>query len=330
MWLTQKVKKNIQHNPCFGRSNTIIIGTSGGPDSTALTHILHALQYELGFHLHIAHFNHKMHRNANADQKFVEQLADRLNVPCSVGQWKNRRKTKRGSLEDAARQHRFQFLTQLAGKIKAHAIVLAHTEDDLAETVLMRILRGTGLQGLRGILPVREIDGVTFIRPLINAKKSEILNFLKKKKLPYRLDPTNKQTKFFRNKIRLELLPLLKKQYNSNITGLLTNLADNISTDYSYLEDQTHKLFTKLIKHSKTNNGIRIDLDLYSRQHPALKRMLVRGGIERLKGDTKRLALKHFQEIDDLLENRPKNAIVHLPQKMCARKDSRHLILTYN
>jgi len=330
MRLVQKVKKNIQNTKLFGRGNTIIVGASGGPDSVALTHILHSLQYELGFHLHIAHYNHNLRRSANTDQKFVEQLAEQLNVPCSVGHWANPKALKKGSLEDAARKRRFQFFNQLARKINAQAVVLAHTEDDLAETVLMRILRGTGLQGLRGILPTREIDGTYFVRPLLNVKKDDILTFLKKKNIPFRIDPTNKQTKFFRNKIRLELLPLLTKQYNQNIKELLTNLANNVDTDYDYLESQAQKLFEKHAKYSAHKKNIRIDLKPFMTQHPALKRMLIRVSMEQLQGDTRRLTLAHFREIEDLLQNRPEGAIVHLPRNICVCKDPRHLVLTHN
>jgi len=320
----------IQNNPLFVRGATILIGTSGGPDSTALTHILHNLQYELGFHLHIAHYNHNLHRNAKQDQKFVEQLAEQLNVPCSVGYWKNPKELKKGSLENAARHRRFHFFNRLAKKINVQTVVLAHTEDDLAETVLMRILRGTGLQGLRGILPNREMDGICYIRPLLAVKKDEILTFLKKKNISYRIDPTNQKTEFFRNKIRLELLPLLSAQYNHNIKALLTNMADNISTDYSYLESQSQKIFSRLAKCSSNNKNVRIDLKLYSSQHPALQRMIIRNGIKQLKGNTNRFTLTHFREIEDFLQNRPQKSIVHLPRNICIRKDSRYLILAQN
>lgn len=330
MHLNQKVKKNIQNNLLFIRGATVIVGTSGGPDSTALTHILHNLQYELGFHLHIAHYNHNLHRNANPDQKFVEQLAEQLNVPCSVERWNNPKALKKGSIEDAARQRRFQFFNRLANKINAQTVVLAHTKDDLAETVLMRILRGTGLQGLRGILPVRKMKNICYIRPLLTVKKDDLLAFLRRKNIRYRIDPTNKKTEFFRNKIRLELLPLLSKQYNCNIKELLVNLADNIATDYDYIETQAQKLFTKLAKCSSNNKNVRIDLDLYSSQHPALKRMIIRSGIKQLKGDTNRLTLTHYREIEDFLQNRPQRSTVHLPRNISIRKSSKYLILAQN
>lgn len=323
----QKVKKNIQETGLFGRGDTIIVGVSGGPDSVTLAHVLHGLQYELGFHLHIAHFNHHLHRLANADQKFVEQLAEQLNIPCSTGHWENARSLKKGSIEDAARKQRLRFFDQLAKKIKAQTVVLAHTQDDLAETVLMRILRGTGLQGLRGILSKRKIDDLYFVRPLLNVKKYTVLAFLKRRDIPFRIDPTNKQTKFFRNKIRLELLPLLTKQYNQNIKELLTNMANTINIDYDYLQNQAQKVFTKCAKSSPDNASIRFNLKLFAKQHPALKRMLIRLGVEQLKGNTKRLTLTHFLEIEDLLQNRPKGSSVHLPRSIYLRKDSQYLLL---
>lgn len=331
MHLIQKIKKTLQESGLFGRSETIIIGVSGGPDSTALAYILHSLQYELGFHLHIAHYNHHLRRSAISDQKFVEQMAEQLNIPCSIGHWKNPNALKKGSLEDAARRRRFKFFNQLAKKIGARTIVLAHTEDDLAETVLMRILRGTGLQGLRGILPRREMDGISFVRPLLSTKKDAILAFLKKKNIPFRIDPSNKQTKFFRNKVRLELLPLLTKHYNRNIKKLLTNLANNVYTDYDYLENQALKLFTKYAKYSANKKSIHLDLKLFNTQHPALKRMLIRIGIRQLVGNTNRLTLAHFQEIEKLLQkHRPNGTVVHLPRNIYIRKDSQTLILAHN
>jgi len=328
MSLVHKLKKNIHNGNYFARGDTVIVGTSGGPDSTALTYILHALQYEIGFHLHIAHFNHNLHRQAYQNQKFVKILAEKLNVPCTTQIWRNSQKPKAGSLEDAARQRRLQFLSHLAKRIGARTVVLAHTKDDLAETVLMRILRGTGLQGLRGILPQRELNGVCFIRPMLNISKQEILAFLKKRKIPYCSDPTNKQKKYFRNKIRIELLPLLTAHYNQNIKELLTNLAENINTDYNFLEEQVAKIFTKIATCSSKPSKVRLDRYALNKQHPAIQRMLVRTGIEKLQGNTNRLTLNHYREIEDLLKNRPQGSLVHLPRKIDVRKDLKYLTLT--
>ena len=236
-----------------------------------------------------------------------------FHAPLDYG--KNSKTFKKGSLEDAARQRRFQFFNRIADKINSQVVVLAHTNDDLAETVLMRILRGTGLQGLRGILPVRKMKNIYYIRPLLMIKKVDILNFLTKRNINYRTDPTNKKTEFFRNKIRLELLPLLSKQYNPNIKELLVNLANNITVDYDYIESQAQKLYGKIAKHSPRSKTIRINLKSYSLQHSALKRMIIRIGIKHLKGSTNRLTLTNYREIEDFLKNRPQSSIVHLPRK---------------
>ena len=328
--LSQKVKRNIEPHQSLLKGATAIIGVSGGPDSTALTCILGDLQYEFGLHLRIAHYNHHLHRGANADQKCVEDLAKHLNLPLSVGHWKNPGSLKKGSLEDAARNRRMQFFKRIAQKNKARTVILAHTQNDLSETVLMRILRGTGLQGLQSILPVRKIQDIILFRPLLNVKKKEILAFLEDKKIPYRIDPTNTQTKFFRNKVRLELLPLLAKEYNPNITHILTNLANNVVTDYAYLEEQTNKLFSRHTKYSKNRQSLHIDKKALTRQHPSLQRMLIRRGIEHVQGNLKRLTLTHLHEIEDLLANRPNASIVHLPKNITIQKTPKYLTLTKN
>ena len=330
MRLVQHVKNKIQNSPFFIRGSTILIGVSGGPDSIALAHILHQIQYELGFHLHIVHYNHHWRRSSNTDQKFVEQFSDSLNIPCTVGHWNNPKATSKGSMEDAARQRRLKFFHRVSQKNNEAPVALAHTEDDHAETVLMRILRGTGLQGLRGILPECTIEGLNIIHPLLDIRKEDLIKYLKHKRISYRIDPTNGQTDFFRNKVRLELLPLLSKKYNQNIKQLLTNIADNASTDYSYIEGQSEKLFSKLAKYTANKRSVQISLKSYSHQHPALKRMIIRESIRKIKGNTNRITLTHFKAIEDLIDKQPSKSIVHLPLNLRIRKDSKNLTLTVN
>ena len=330
MELIQKVKKNILQGKYFDRGDTVIIGVSGGPDSTALAYILDSLRYELGLHLYIAHYNHHLRRSADGDQKFVEQLARQLKAPYTIGRWHKPSLRHKGSLEEAARRRRFHFFNQLARKIKAKAVVLAHTKDDQAETVLMRILRGTGLQGLRGMLVSRKINEILCVRPLLNISKDEILAFLKKEKISFRLDPTNKRKIFTRNKIRLELLPYLAKHYNRGIKDLLANLGDNAITDYGYLEREARKIYAQIATSTRTKAKIMLSLPAMTRQHPAIQRMIVRLGLETLQGNTNRFTLIHLREIEDLIHQRPPGAIVHLPENIQARKNLKHLILTRN
>ena len=322
--LTSNVKKYIQDHCLVHRRDKIIVGVSGGPDSIALLYILFFLQDELGVELHVAHFNHRLRQSSRKDQKFVEQFCSKLHLPFHT-RVANKLLLRKGSIEDVARRHRFHFFIHLAKKIKAQHIALGHTQNDFAETVLLHLLRGSGLQGLRGIMPQRYLEGVSFIRPLLLIRRSEILKFLKNHKLKYCLDPTNQQTKFFRNKIRHKLLPLLQKQYNPNIVNLLANLGNNSALDYDYLIAHAAKIMKSLSK--KSRNAISMKLKEFKNQHPAIQRMMMRLSIECLKGNTNRLTLKHILEMEDLIRNRPVNSVVHLPDRIFVRKDKESLTI---
>lgn len=326
MDLVKKVKQFICRYHLLRPNDTVIVGVSGGPDSVALISILHALQYELKVRLIAAHFNHHLRKEAKGDEQFVEDLCRDLNLDFIRGEWKKEKLPPKGSLEELARQHRFKFLVKTARTKKANVIALGHHRDDLAETVLMRILRGTGLQGMRAILPKREINGFNFIRPLLGVTKEEIKDYLKKHNLRFRIDTSNKDINFFRNKIRLKLLPLLEKEYKTNIREVLANLSENAATDYEYLKIQALKAF-KCLNKTSGSNVIQFNLGRFGREHVALKRLLVRFSVEHLKTDTNRLTMRHWEEIEDLLADRPTGAIVHLPGDIYVQKKKRHLII---
>ena len=329
MNLVQKIQQTIQCYQLVKKTDTVVVAVSGGPDSVALLHVLFSLKYELGIQLHVAHFNHGLRRSAGIDEKFVVQLAKRLNLPCTTISLPFTRKIKaKGSIEEWAREVRFDFLMKVAREKKAAAIALGHTQDDLAETVMMRVLRGTGLQGLRSILPKREMNGYCFIRPLLEVRRREIESFLKEKKLRFRVDSSNRKTKFFRNKIRLNLFPLLEKKYNANIQEILAHLAYSAAYDYEYLELQGDILLKQIAKLSPSRSSISIGLKDFPKIHRSLKNMLIRLAIEKIKGDTNRLTFTHIREIEDLLITRPIGAVVHLPDEITVVKDRKYLRLT--
>lgn len=328
MLIISKTKKYISSNNLITPGETIIIGVSGGKDSVTLAHLLSKIQYDLDIHLHIAHYNHNLRKDSKTDQTFVEEFAKKLNIPFSTDTWKNSRATKKGSIEERARKQRLKFFSKVAKQYRSKKIVLAHTEDDLAETVLMHILRGSGLNGMRGILPKRKINGLTFIRPLLESSRKEIEYYIKKNKLSFRNDSTNNQSIFYRNKIRLNLLPIIEKQYSQNIKHLLANLSKNISSDFHYLELQTKKAFKKYAKVSPNNKCIKFDLNKLQDQHIAIKRMLLRFSIELLTGTTNRLTHKHIIEIEELLLKRPNKAIVNLPGNIIIQKSLTILSIT--
>jgi len=322
------IKNFIIDQHLFSPGDRIMAGVSGGADSVALISILHALQYELGISLHIVHYNHKLRRGSNADQKFVEKLAARLNLPCTVECWEKKSTPSKGSLEELAREKRFDFFRRLAKQKKANAVALAHTENDLAETVLMRLLRGTGLQGIRGILPQRLIKGIKFVRPLLEVQRKAIEQYLAQNKISFRTDITNRQTKFFRNKVRLELLPVLEKEYNRSIKTVLANLSKTVAVDYEYMELQAQKVFERVTKSRRTSHCIEMELNSFRNAHKALQRMVIRQAIAHLKGNTNKLTLTHMKEVEDLIENRRDGAVVQLPIGMRVEKKLQYLRIT--
>ena len=325
MDITDQVKETIDDYKLLRKGERVIVGVSGGPDSVVLLQVLNTLRYELGITLHVAHLNHRLRKDAWLDQRFVEKLCDRWKLPLTVQALKKSDFKKNGSQEEIARTYRFQFFMDLAKKQNAQAIALGHTQDDLAETILMRVIRGTGLMGMRGILPQRQINGFRFIRPLLNIPRSQIERFLKKEKLSFRIDSTNTDLKFFRNKIRRALIPYLGKGYNPQIKEVLAHLADVLAQDYDYLDGQSQKIFTKLVE-LESPSAIKLKIQSLRKNHRAVQRMLIRLCIEKLRGDLHQLTFGHLAEIEDLMQHRPTGSVVHLPGGVEASTDKNSLI----
>lgn len=319
MPLEKKILNSLKHQRLIQSNDKILLGVSGGSDSMALLYLLNDLKTDIGFQIHVGHINHHLRTTADADQKFVEKICASLNLPCTcVGLDLASKMEHGGSLEEIARSERFSALITIAKKVSANAIALAHQSDDLAETVLLRILRGSGLQGLQAILPKRTIDSMVFIRPLLKISRDEIQMYLKKNKIKFRNDPTNTQTHFFRNKIRLKLLPWLEKEYQPNIKQLLCSLALTAGEDYAYIRQEALKIFPTLTKKRKAT--LKITLAKFHDLPVALKRMTLRLAVEDLKGNTRTLTLTHLLELNELIEERPVGSIVNLPNGLCAAK----------
>lgn len=325
MDILPQVKETIDEHKLLRKGERVIVGVSGGPDSVVLLYVLNALRYELGITLHAAHLNHRLRKDARLDQRFVEKLCERWKLQLTARSLKKSDFKKNGSQEAIARDYRFQFFMDLAKKENAQAIALGHTQDDLAETVLMRVIRGAGLMGMRGILPRRQINGFRFIRPLLDIPRSEIERFLKKEKLPFRLDSSNRDLKFFRNKIRRELIPYLKRRHNPKIKEGLAHLANVLAGDYEYLEGQSKKILTKLLE-SQSPVAIKLKLPPLQKIHRALQRMIIRLSIERLRGDLHQLNFGHLAEIEDLIQHRPTGSIVHLPGGLSVSTEKNGLV----
>ncbi len=316
--ILDKVKGAIRKYNLISKGDLVLVAVSGGADSVCLLYLLKGLSRKMSFRLHVAHLDHMLRRDSGRDVQFVDSLTRKLKLPITIGRLNVRALDRKGSLEEVAREARLDFLFKVAKGIGAEKIALAHNLDDQAETVLMRLLRGTGLLGLSGISPKRNFQGFTVIRPLIGVQRREIKAFLNKRGVDACIDKTNLKNIYFRNKVRNNLIPLLEKEYNPNVKELLSNMAEMIALDYDYLEGIALRLV-------KGKPGL-VVLSGFLKLHPAIQRLVLRLNIAQLQGSTRRISYQHIREIEDLIFNRPKNSIVDLPKGISVVRKAKNVV----
>ncbi len=223
----------IEKHDLLSPQQSVLVAVSGGADSMALLHGLHAL----GYPVRVLHIDHCTRDGASAeDAAFVEDAARALGVPCTIKVWNDKGNASGDSFEMAARKYRYQCYVDTAHVVEAKAIATGHHADDQIETLLMRILRGTSLQGLTGIPYQRRAEDVLVIRPLLDCSRKDIQEALTERGIAWREDETNIDAKYQRNKIRHELLPYLRENYNANADEALLRLSDNVRDDAALLE----------------------------------------------------------------------------------------------
>lgn len=341
--MLKEIKNTLKKFCLLNRGDRVIIALSGGPDSVSLLLALNIFKKEFHLTLACAHLNHNLRQEeSDEDQRYVVRLSSKLKIPIFTASKdiKNFAAEKGLSIEQAARQLRYEFLLESAKTFKANKIAVGHTRDDQAETLLMRLLRGSGLRGLKSIPPVREISpGIYIIRPLIETSRKQIESFLRQKKVRPRLDSTNLKTLFLRNKIRRKLLPLLEKYYSPKIKDILARTAENLNADYDYLLDRQRAAF-KRVARVKADNFVKVPIKKLITLEPSLKRGVVRLVIENVKGNLENIDYRHWERIEDLINGNLKcvnlpgeikvvrnNGTVQFLKEDAARKNRPHFLL---
>jgi tRNA(Ile)-lysidine synthase len=267
--LLNLVEKTLQTYRMLDRRESVLVAVSGGPDSVCLLHVLR----EMGHEARIAHFDHQTrHGDSAADAAFVRELAETLRIPFHVdsrpvSEWAAESSR---SFEEFARDLRYRFFVDAAKTHGCTAIATGHHADDQAETVLMRILRGTTTRGLGGIPPVSAREGLRIVRPLIETTREEILAYLHDRGIDYCADSSNEDLHFLRNRVRHALLPHLAAEYNPKIRTALTRLAGSQRQDNDLLES----LAAAAAKQCVTAPG-RLDRAAFGDLHPALQRRIL-------------------------------------------------------
>jgi len=306
--ITDNVTNTILNNGLIEKGEHIVIGLSGGPDSVCLFHILCQLRREMDIHLHGVHINHGLRPGAaDEDQNYAEALCAEYQVPCHSFSFDvNRIAGEAGiSSEDAGRQVRYRSFFEVAERITAETggsvkIAVAQNMNDQAETILMRILRGTGTDGLCGIEYLRTEKGKgVIIRPLLDVSREEIEAYCRENCLNPQIDLTNLEPIYTRNKIRLELLPYLSKNFNSNIVMALNRLSKIAKEDKDYFGQRVDEIIAAHVVFGEKEQAT-IPLDILRREHPAIRHRIIMRIFESI-GLPKDITASHLEQADRLL-----------------------------
>jgi tRNA(Ile)-lysidine synthase len=293
--ILEVVKKTIRELGLLQPEERILIAYSGGADSSALLHLLLELREEWSFKLFLGHFNHKLRPGAEEDERFVRSVARKYSLPLYVGRGDVRARAEASGLniEEAGRKLRYDFLCTKASEIGRAKVATGHTLTDQAETLLMRLMRGSGLRGLAGIFPVK--DDV-IVRPLLQVEREDVEAFLRERKIEFRVDESNFDRRFLRNRIRLELLPYLKRNFEPAIVQHLGRIAAIIREEDRVLDELTREKAREAIVGK--NAGASLDLQFLSSLPRALARRIIREFITGLRGSLRKIS---FQDVESVL-----------------------------
>jgi len=318
MELRQRVLQFVQKEGLIPGEETLLVGVSGGPDSVCLLHILNQLEEALGVSLHVVHLNHMLRGAAGyADADYVSLLAQRLGLPATV---ESRdvlayKQKHRLSLEEAARQIRYDFFAEVAASLGARRVALGHTADDQMETILMHLVRGSGLAGLRGMQPLTRwrspANGacLTVVRPLLEVTRKETEAYCQAHALEPRSDLSNYCPDHMRNCFRHELVPWLES-FNPNVRAALLRTARVARDAISYLEQQLSLIWDQVVREQP--DGLLLDARAVATLHPALKQHLMRQVVEHLRGEPTDIESVHIENMLEAL-SKPAGKRLYLP-----------------
>ena len=331
--LPQRVLRFIrEHNLVREKKELLLVGVSGGPDSVCLIHILAGLKNTLGIKLHIAHLNHMLRgAESDADSEYVASLAHELGIPATIERRdvKTYQKKYRLSLEEAAREVRYAFFSEVAHSLGGDVVAVGHTADDQIETILMHLVRGTGLAGLRGMQPVSalrspEAAELKVVRPLLEVRREETKAYCAARGLAPRSDSSNLLPNQLRNKIRSQLIPLLR-EYNPEIDEALLRMASAAGSDLAYIGKEVSRVWSKVAR--ERPDGVAIDRAELSKLHPALRRHLVRSVFQHLLGDLQDIESVHIESLLEAL-TKPVGKKLSLPRGLAFHGDYDYGLLT--
>ena len=295
--MKNKVLKTIKKYNLIENGDKLVLAVSGGPDSIAMLNILKELREEqskLNFEIVVAHINHMIRKEAKEDEEYVRDYCEKNKIQFyskSIDVQKIANNNKIGT-EEAGRIVRYEFFDEILEKTNSNKVAIAHNKNDKAETIIMNLLRGSGVSGLKGIEPRRG----KYIRPLIECERYEIEKYCEEQKLNPRIDKTNFENEYTRNKIRNIVIPYVKKEFNPNIIETLSRMSELVTEEEEYIEKHI-KIEYKKILIEENKKQIILDLKKFNNEENVIKSRLVLYTITRLFATSKGIEKIHIEDI---------------------------------
>ena len=298
--LKEKVLKTIKKFNLINKNDKIICGVSGGPDSICMLNILNDLKKDLKFEIIVCHVNHLIREEAILDEEYVVNYCKNNGIKCYVKRIdvKNYANNNKQGTEEAGRNVRYQFFEEIFQKENANKIAIAHNKNDKIETIIMNMLRGTGVSGIKGIEPIRENK---YIRPLIETERIDIERYCNDHNLEPRIDKTNFINDCTRNKIRNIVIPYIKKEFNPNIVNTIDRLSCVIEEENRFLENKVANLFNE-IKIKESDGFIVLNLKEFNKQDLVIKKRLIIYAINKTIGNAQNIEKVNIDDIIKLCE----------------------------
>ena len=297
--LQVKVQKTIKTNNLIENNDKIVLAVSGGPDSLCMLDLLNKFKNskKINFEIIVAHVNHMIREEADSDEEFVKQFCQEREIefiPKKVDIKKIAQEKKIG-LEEAGREERYKFFNEILTKKRFNKIAIAHNKNDVAETMFMNLFRGTGISGLKGI----EAKSGKYIRPLIEINRSEIEKYCTENELKPRIDKTNFENEYTRNKIRNLVIPYIQKEFNPNIIETMFRLSKLVQDEEDFMKKETEKIYTeiKVYEDLESKKQINLDLKKFNSQAKVIKSKILLYTITRLMGNSKGIEKVHIEDI---------------------------------
>lgn len=302
--MKEEVLKTIKKYNLIESGDKLVLGVSGGPDSISMLNVLREIAedetIDLKFQIVVSHINHNIRKEAKEDEEFVKKYCDENNIKFfskSIDVEKIANNSKIG-IEEAGRKVRYEFFDEVLKETNSNKIAIAHNKNDKVETIIMNVLRGSGLLGLKGIEPKRG----KYIRPLIETEREKIEEYCEEKNLNPRIDKTNFDNTYSRNKVRNVVIPYIKQEFNPNIIKTLDRLSELVKEEDTYVEKQVEKAYKEIFIEGN-NEEIILNLKKFNNYEKVIKSRIVLYTITRLFGSSKGIEKIHIDDILKLCKN---------------------------